>query len=483
MSFTQASCDVASAAARPGGRSDHPRLVLATTILASSLAFIDGSVVNVGLPAIGKSLHAAAGELPWVINAYLLPLSALLLFGGAAGDRFGRRLMLIVGTLVFAAASAACAVAPSMALLLVGRVVQGVGAAILMPNSLAILGDAFSGEARGRAIGTWAAVAAMAGAIGPVLGGWLVDTVGWQAIFLINLPVAAGAVLLAWRFVRETQNDNPVPLDTEGAALATLGLGLLTWGLTIGSGPQGWTTTAALMMAGGFLLLAGFVLVEHRRGDKAMMPLALFASRNFVGLTLLTLLVYGALGALLVLVPYELIQAAHYSATAAGAALLPFPLVMSVASPALGAFAGKVGARIPLIGGSLIVGAGFLLAMRIGPGGSYWTTVLPAILVMSVGMAGVAAPLTTAVLASVDSRHTGSASGFNSAVARAGGLIATALLGAVLAAAGASLTAGFRTALFVCAIACAAGAVSGFVLIRTPPAGAATPGGTGPAFR
>jgi EmrB/QacA subfamily drug resistance transporter len=483
MSFTQASCDVANAAARPDGRSDHPRWVLATTILASSLAFIDGSVVNVGLPAIGKSLHAAAGELPWVINAYLLPLSALLLFGGAAGDRFGRRLMLIVGTLVFAAASAACAVAPSMALLLVGRVVQGVGAAILMPNSLAILGDAFSGEARGRAIGTWAAMAAMAGAIGPVLGGWLIDTVGWQAIFLINLPVAAGAVPLAWRFVRETQNDNPVPLDTAGAVLATLGLGLLTWGLTIGSGPQGWTTTAALMMAGGFLLLAGFVLVEHRRGDKAMMPLALFASRNFVGLTLLTLLVYGALGALLVLVPYELIQAAHYSATAAGAALLPFPLVMSVASPALGAFAGKVGARIPLIGGSLIVGAGFLLAMRIGPGGGYWTTVLPAILVMSVGMAGVAAPLTTAVLASVDSRHTGSASGFNSAVARTGGLIATALLGAVLAAAGASLTAGFRTALFVCAIACAAGAVSGFVLIRTPPAGAATPAGTGPAFR
>ena len=483
MSSFHATCDAASAAARPDGRSEHPRLVLAATILASSLAFIDGSVVNVGLPAIGKSLHAAAGELPWVINAYLLPLSALLLFGGAAGDRFGRRLMLVVGTAVFAAASMACALAPSLALLLAGRVVQGIGAAILMPNSLAILGDAFSGEARGRAIGTWASVGAMAGAIGPVLGGWLIDTVGWRAIFLINLPVAAGAVLLAWRYVVETVNDKPVPLDWEGAALATLGLGGLTWGLTIGSGPQGWTTMAALMMAGGFGLMAAFVLVEHRHGDRAMMPLALFASRNFVGLTLLTLLVYGALGALLVLVPYELIQAAHYSATAAGAALLPFPLVMSVASPALGAFAGKVGARIPLIGGSLIVGAGFLLAMRIGPGGSYWTTVLPAILVMSVGMAGVAAPLTTAVLASVDSRHTGSASGFNSAVARTGGLIATALLGAVLAAAGAGLTAGFRTALFVCAIACAAAAVSGFVLIRTPRARASTPAGTGPASR
>jgi EmrB/QacA subfamily drug resistance transporter len=478
MSAIHATCDAGCAAARPDGHSDHPRLVLATTILASSLAFIDGSVVNVGLPAIGKSLHAAAGELPWVINAYLLPLSALLLFGGAAGDRFGRRRLLVVGTVVFALASAGCALAPNMALLLAGRVIQGIGAAILMPNSLAILGDAFAGEARGRAIWTWAAVAAMAGALGPVLGGWLIDTVGWRAIFLINLPVAAGAVLLAWRFVAETSNDQRAPLDLPGAALATLGLGGLTWGLTIGSGPSGWTLMAAAMMAAGFGLLAAFVLVEHRRGDRAMMPLALFASRNFVGLSLLTLLVYGALGALLVLVPYELIEAAHYSATDAGAALLPFPLVMSITSPALGAFAGKVGSRIPLVGGSLIVGMGFLLAMRIGPGGSYWTTVLPAILVMSVGMAGVAAPLTTAVLSSVDSRHTGSASGFNSAVARTGGLIATALLGAVLAATGASLTAGFRTALLACAIASAAAAVSGFVLIRP-----VTPGGTGPASR
>jgi EmrB/QacA subfamily drug resistance transporter len=476
MSAIHATCDAACAAARPDGRSDHPRLVLGATMLASSLAFIDGSVVNVGLPAIGRSLHAAAGELPWVINAYLLPLSALLLFGGAAGDRFGRRLLLIVGTFVFALASAACALAPSLTLLLAGRVVQGVGAAMLMPNSLAILGDAFAGEARGRAIGTWAAAGAMAGAIGPVLGGWLIDTTGWRAIFLLNLPVAAGAVVLAGRFVREARNDKPVPLDTLGAILATLGLGALTWGLTVGSGPRGWTLTAVGMMAAGFALLAAFVLVERRRGERAMMPLALFASRNFVGLSLLTLLVYGALGALLVLVPYELIVAGGYSATAAGAALLPFPLVMAIASPALGGLAGRLGSRIPLVVGSLVVGAGFLLATRIGGGGTYWTTVLPAILLMSLGMAGVAAPLTTAVLASVDSRHTGSASGFNSAVARTGGLIATALLGAVLAATGASLTAGFRTALLACAIAAVAAAVSGFVLLRPPSIPGATAG-------
>jgi predicted MFS family arabinose efflux permease len=233
-------------------------------------------------------------------------------------------------------------------------------------------------------------------------------------------------------------------------------------------------------MVGGLGLSGAFILVEHRRGDRAMMPLALFASRDFVGLTLLTLLVYGALGALLVLVPYELIVAAHYSATAAGAALLPFPLLMAVASPTLGALAGRIGSRIPLIGGSFIVGVGFLLAMRIGPTGDYWTTVLPAILVISLGMTGVAAPLTTAVLASVDARHTGSASGFNSAVARTGGLIATALLGAVLASAGGALTSEFRTAVLVGAIACAAAAVSAFALIRAHPDRSATPAAAAP---
>jgi EmrB/QacA subfamily drug resistance transporter len=476
MSFILASCDVAGAAARPKGGCAHPRLVLAATILASSLAFIDGSVVNVGLPAIGLSLHAPAAELPWVVNAYLLPLSALLLFGGAAGDRFGRRRLLIAGTLLFALASGACALATSLPLLLLARVIQGTGAAMLMPNSLAILGDAFEGEARGRAIGAWAAAGAIAGAIGPVLGGWLIDVVGWRAIFLVNLPVAAGAVFLAWRFVKEARNDQPAPLDAAGAVLATCGLGALTWGLTIGSGPRGWTATAVAMIATGAGLSLAFVLVERRSGERAMMPLGLFASRNFVGLTLLTLLDYGALGALLVLVPYELIEAAHYSATAAGAALLPFPLVMAIASPALGAFAGRVGSRLPLVGGSVIVGAGFLLAMRIGPGERYWTSVLPAILVMSLGMAGVAAPLTTAVLASVDARHTGSASGFNSAVARTGGLIATALLGAVLAASGAALTSAFRLAVFIGALAAFAAAASGLVLIRgAAPKGAGEP--------
>ena len=464
-SASHASCDVAIAASAPPGTSAHPRLVLTTTILASSLAFIDGSVVNVGLPAIARSFHAGAAELQWTINAYLLPLSALLLLGGAMGDRFGRRRVLVFGVLVFALASAACAAAPSLALLLVGRALQGVGAALLLPNSLAILGGAFSGPARGRAIGTWAAAGAMAGAIGPVVGGWLIDTVGWRAIFLLNLPLAAGAIGLAWRFVHDVRDEAPSPLDVVGGLLATLALGALTWGLTIGAGPGGWRDAALALLAAGAGLTVAFVLMERLLGERAMAPLALFASPRFVGLSLLTLLLYGALGGLLVLLPYELIRAGGYSATAAGAALLPFPLVMAAASPAAGAVAGRTGSRGPLVVGSVLVACGLLLAIRIGPGGSYWTTVLPSILVMALGMAGAAAPLTTAVLNSVDARHAGAASGFNSAAARTGGLIATALLGTVLAAQGTRLTGEFHAAAVVGALLSLAAAASAFALV------------------
>ncbi len=465
-SIIHTACDRAQAGASTARiDSSHPRLVLATTVLASSLAFIDGSVVNVGLPAIGRTLHADAADLQWVINAYLLPLSALLLLGGAAGDRFGRRRLLMIGIGLFAAASLACALAPDLRTLLAGRALQGIGAAMLMPSSLAILGGAFSGEARGRAIGMWAAAGAVAGAVGPVLGGFLIDTVGWRAVFLINLPLALGAALLAWRFVGETRQTETSSLDLAGGVLATLGLGALTWALTIGSGLEGWTLSALIALGAGTLALLAFVEVERRRGERAMAPLALFASARFVGLTLLTLLLYGALGGLLVLLPYVLIQAAAYSATAAGAALLPFPMVIAAASPMMGALAGRIGARAPLSIGPLVVAAGLVLTLRIGPGADYWTEVLPAILVIALGMAGAVAPLTTAVLASVDQRHTGAASGLNSAVARAGGLIATALLGAVLAARGAALISQFHAAAVAGAVVCLAAALSAFALI------------------
>jgi EmrB/QacA subfamily drug resistance transporter len=424
-------------------------------------------VVNVGLSSIGVSLHAGAEQMQWVINGYLLPLSALLLLGGAAGDRFGRVRLLVLGTLVFGAASIACAFAPTLGVLLFARGVQGLGAAALMPNSLAILGNSFSGEARGRAIGIWAAMGAVMGAAAPVLGGWLIDTAGWRWIFGINIPFALGAIVLALAYVREAAVDKrPQPLDVVGGTLATVALGCLTWGLTVGSGHGGWTIPAILSMLIGATLFVTFVWTEKKRGENAMMPLALFASKSFVGLTLLTLLLYGSLGCLLVLVPYVLIRSAGYSSAAAGAALLPLAIVLALLSPAIGKLSGRIGPRVPLTIGPLVVAVGFLLTLRIGRDGVYWTTVFPALLVIAVGMAGAVAPLTTAVLTAVDARHVGSASGFNSAVARAGGLVATALVGGVLGAAGDELLSEFQVAVVVCALASLGAAGSAFFMVE-----------------
>jgi EmrB/QacA subfamily drug resistance transporter len=467
MNAIQAYCDAAHVAGSvSAGETRHPNWLLATTVLASSLAFVDGSVVNVGLPAVGATFKASAGDLQWVINAYLLPLSALLLLGGAAGDRFGRVRLLILGTAMFGAASIACALAPSLLWLLIGRGLQGVGAALLMPNSLAILGAGFAGEARGRAIGIWASVGAVMGALGPVLGGWLIDTVGWRAIFLINLPLATGAIVLATRLVGEARREGqPATLDLLGGFFATAALGAMTWGLTIGSGHAGWTPAAILLAFSGVALMLSFLAVEWSKGDAAMMPVALFGSRTFIGLTLLTFFLYGALGALLVLVPYVLIEAGGFSGAEAGAALLPFAAVLALASPLMGGLAGRLGARAPLSIGPLVVAGGFLLMLRIGPQSDYWTTVFPAILVIAIGMAGSVAPLTAAVLGSVDSRHAGSASGLNSAIARTGGMVATALLGGVLGAAGPALIGGFHAAAIVCALASVAASASAFFFI------------------
>jgi len=470
VSSVPSPCD--AAAARAPGRARHaahPGLVLATTILASSLAFVDGSVVNVGLPAIGASLGADAAALQWVINAYLLPLSALLLLGGAAGDRFGRRRLLILGTVLFGATSLACALAGSPRVLLAARFFQGVSAALLMPNSLAILGATFAGATKGRAVGIWAATGAAVSAAGPVLGGWLIDMGSWRGIFLINLPLAAGAIALAWRYIPADETQREQPLDVAGGVWATGGLGALTYALTVRSGEHQWTATTIATMLAALLALVIFVGLERRRGERAMMPVVLFASRDFIGLSLLTLFLYGALGAVFVLVPYLMIDAAHYSATAAGAALLPLPLVLAAASPSLGALAGRIGSRLPLTIGPLVVAVGFLLALRIGAQAAYWREVLPALLVIAFGLSGAVAPLTTAILTSADPAHTGAASGFNSAVARTGSLIATALLGAVLGAQGGALLSAFHVAMLACAIACLASSVSAYALLNRRP--------------
>lgn len=460
-----ASCDVAAAKAADCAReTGHPRLVIASTVLASSLALIDGSVVNVGLPAIGASFKANVSDLQWIVNAYLLPLSALLLLGGAAGDRYGRRRLLIAGVALFALASLACALASNLTALFVARFLQGVSAAMLMPNSLAILGQSFSGEAKGRAIGIWAAVGAAASAIGPVLGGWLIDVGSWRLIFLINLPLAAAAIALTYVFVPADQDRDSESLDWIGGLLATAGLGVTTWALTQGSA-YGWSLPALATLFVGILLLAGFVLFEHRCGEGAMLPLALFGSPSFVGLTLLTFLLYGALGGVFVVVPYVLITAGGYSATGAGAALLPLPLVIALASPVTGAFSAKIGPRMPLTLGPIIVALGFLLLLRMGQGENYWQDVFPAMVMIAVGMATSVAPLTTAVLMSVDPPHVGAASGLNSAVARNGGLVATALIGSVLVMTGPALLSAAKGAAIAGALACVAASFSAFLLI------------------
>ena len=465
-------CDAVSAAAAEPGATARPNLTLAATILGSSVAFIDGSVVNVALPALARDLGAGPSELTWAINAYLLPLGALILLGGALGDHYGRRRLFLAGLALFTLASLVCAAAPTFGWLLAGRGLQGLGAALLMPNSLAILGGAFTGEARGRAIGTWAAVGALAGALGPILGGWLVDVVGWRTIFLLNPPIAASAAFLAWRFVTESKEARRgAALDWSGASLATAGLGLLTWALTAASAADGVGLGVWLAAGGGVVLLVGFITVERRRGDNAIMPLAMFGAPTFVGLTLLTFFLYGALGGLLVLLPFLLIRVEHWTAVAAGAALLPVPIVIGLGSRLMGRVTARIGGRLPLAIGAAVVGAGLSLYSRVGGGAiDYWTEILPPTLLVALGMGMSVAPLTTTVMASVDTDHVGAASGFNSAVARIAGLVATALLGFVLARQGSppDFIAGFRIAAIVGGLSAVLAAGCALLLIREP---------------
>ncbi|MFL6736345.1 MAG: DHA2 family efflux MFS transporter permease subunit [Sphingomonas sp.] len=437
----------------------RPHWTLICCILASSLSFVDASVLNVALPAIRSGYGTGAEQVQWVVNAYLLPLSALLLLGGALGDHFGRRRLLVLGTLLFGMASLVCALAPTLPLLLGARGVQGVGAALLLPNSLALLNAAYSGEKRGRAVGIWAAAGAAAAAVAPLIGGWLVDAAGWPSIFYINLPLAACAILFALRFVDESSEAGAGRTDYPGAFLATAGLGALTYGLTVGSAHRRMEPIALIASVLGLSLLCGFLWAEHRRAKRAMMPLALFRNRCFSGLNLLTFLLYGAFGAAMLLIPYVLISSGGYSPVEAGLAMLPMPVLMTSASPYMGGIAARVGPRIPLTAGPLVVAAGLLLSWLMASRSSYWSGIFPAIFVMALGMTIAVAPLTASVLASVEEQHVAMASGFNSAVARTGGLIATALLGAVLAATGPRLFDGFHVAMTVSAIVSALASV------------------------
>ncbi|WP_339933671.1 MFS transporter [uncultured Brevundimonas sp.] len=409
------------------------RWVLVATVLGSSLTFIDGSALGVALPTIQNDLGGGPAATQWVVNAYLLTLGALVLVGGAAGDRFGRRRVFLIGIGLFALGSVACALAPDIHALIAARAFQGVGAALLTPGALALIGATFPPDQRGRAFGTWAGFGALFGMVGPLIGGWLADSLDWRFIFWINLPLAALTFVIAMRTVPESRDPEARGLDWPGALLAMTGLAAVTWALT--AAPDlGWSSPLILgSLLAGLAALAGFLVAEARQSHP-MMPLDLFRSPVFSGVNLLTLLLYFALGGAMFFLPFDLIRVHGFSATLAGAAMLPFAAIMGLFSGLAGKLADRFGARLSLSLGPIVAGAGLALLAWPDPGAGYVDGPLAGMTVLAIGMTLAVGPLTAAVMGAVGPGQTGVASGVNNAVARVAGLLAIALLGVILSA-------------------------------------------------
>jgi EmrB/QacA subfamily drug resistance transporter len=452
-------------------KSSAGRWVLAVTVLGSGMAFLDGTVVNVALPDIGRDLNASTAALQWILNGYLLSLASLILLGGALGDRYGRRRVFVIGVAVFTISSLLCAIAPNSGMLIAARVLEGVGAALLTPGSLAMIEATFQPSDRARAIGAWSGLTGVASAVGPLLGGYLVDAVSWRAVFLLNLPIGIFVVITGLRHLPETRDpDAHGPLDLAGAALGAVGLAGTTYALIEAN--EGDPTLVAITAIVGVLALVGFAIRE-RRSKNPMVPLSIFSSRQFDAANLVTFAVYGGLGGFFFLFVSFLQISLGYSPIQAGAATVPLTLVTLVFSERSGALAQRIGPRIPLTGGSLLITAGLLLMTQINPGDAYASGILPAVLVFAAGITLVAAPVTATVLAAVDPAHAGAASGINNAVARVAGLLAVAVLPLIAGLTGdsfydaSSMTDGFHIAMLACAGLAAVGAVIAWLTISS----------------
>lgn len=443
------------------------RFLILTATLGSGIAFLDGSVVTVALPTIGRELGGGIAVLQWVVDGYLLTLSALLLLGGALGDRYGRRRLFVIGLVVFTLASLACGLSPTGGALIGARLVQGIGGALLVPGSLALIDASIRRADRGKAIGVWAGLSGVTSALGPFVGGWLVSAVSWRWIFLINVPLAAIALVVALRHVAESRDPAATGRpDLAGAACVTLGLSGVVYALIEGPS-RGWTPVTVGALVVGIVGLVAFPLVERRRPE-ALLPPALFRSLQFSGANLTTFAVYAALTGGQFLLTLQLQQNMGYSALAAGLATLPMTVIMLVLSPVIGGFAQRVGPRLPMTVGPFVVAGGLALLTRAVPGSSYAAGVLPGVLVFGLGLAVTVAPLTATVLAAVDEQHVGTASGVNNAVARTAGLLAVALLPPVAGLSGdgaGALGAGFARGMLVAAGLCVAGGVVAFLTI------------------